>query len=46
MRKEELVALLKLSSWSLVTVSGILWVGLQCMIVVFPELIIWRCVCE
>ena len=41
MGKRELVALLCLSSWCLVTVSGLrlfltlLWVGLQCMIVVF-----------
>ena len=43
MRKRELVALLILSSWCLVTV-GVLWlflpvpwVGLQCVIVAFPD---------
>ena len=45
-RNGELVVLLKVSSWSLVTVCGVLWVGLQCMIVVFHNLIILRCVSE
>ena len=43
MGKRELVAYLKLSSWCLVTVSvlwhflAVPWVGLQCVIEVFPD---------
>ena len=43
MRKRELAALLWLSSWCLVAVSALWlflmvpWVGLQCVIVVFPH---------
>ena len=41
MRKSELVALLSLSSWCLVIVVwlflAVSWVGLQCVIVVFPD---------
>ena len=43
MGKRELVALLCLSPWCLVTVSVLclfntmLWLGLQCVIVVFPD---------
>ena len=43
MWKRKLVALLKLSSWCLVTVNvlwlfiTVPWVGLQCVIVVFPD---------
>ena len=42
-RTRELVALLKLSSWCLVTVNALWfflavpWVGLQCVIVFFPD---------
>ena len=42
-RKRELFALLYLSCWCLVTVNVlplfllVLWVGLQCVIVVFPD---------
>ena len=41
--KRELVALLQLSFWCLVTVSvlwfflAVLWVGLQCVIEVYPD---------
>ena len=36
-RKRELVALLLMSSWCLVTVNVLPWVGQQCVIVVFPD---------